>query len=71
MIKQNKTKLQFIFGAVLFLAVSLAACNNDGEKKETVKDAPAVTTTPPVVIKDTIDTMEKMKGGVSPTPQGN
>jgi uncharacterized lipoprotein len=70
MIKQNKTKLPFILGAALLLSV--AACNNSGEKKETVKDEPATTTTPTPApsVKDSTDTMEKIKGGVSPTPGG-
>jgi hypothetical protein len=68
MIKQNKTKLQFVLGTVLFLSVAVAGCNNDGEKKETVKDEPVVTAP---VVTDSIDTnhMEKMKGGVSPVDE--
>lgn len=58
MIRQNKTKLQFALGAILFLSVAVTACNNDGEKKETV-----TTTT---VVKDSTDTMVKIKGKVSP-----
>jgi uncharacterized lipoprotein len=71
MIKQNKTKLPFILGAALLLSV--AACNNNGEKKETVKDEPAnemKTPTPPPSVSDSTDTMEKVKGAVSPTPGG-
>ena len=61
MIKQNKTKLQFVLGAILFLSVAVAACNNDGEKKETVKNESTTTT----VKRDSTDTM--IKGGkVSP-----
>ena len=74
MIRQNKTKLYFILGTALFLTFAVAACNNDGETKEVVKDsitAPIVT--PPVVIKDSIDTMEKIPGkkapGSDPKPQ--
>jgi hypothetical protein len=68
MIKQNKTKLQFILGAILFLSVAVTACNNDGEKKETVKDEPVITAP---AVTDSIDTnhMEKMKGGVSPVDE--
>ena len=66
MIKQNKTKLKIIAGALMFFSFTLVACNNDGEKKETVKDEPAITTTPPTTVKDSTDTMEKIKGGVSP-----
>ncbi len=61
MIKQNKTKLPFALGAILFLSVAVTACNNDGEKKETV-----TTTT---VVRDSTDTMEKMKGKVSPVEE--
>ena len=67
--KTNKTKLQFFIGAILFLSFTVAACNNDGEKKETVKDAPATTTTT-TVVRDSTDTMVKEKVGVSPTPGG-
>jgi hypothetical protein len=64
MTKQNKTKLQFIFGATLVLAFAFTACNNEAEKK----DAPVETTTvtPPPVVKDTIDTMEAIPGKVAP-----
>jgi hypothetical protein len=68
MITQNKTKLQFFLGAALFLSVAVAACNNDGEKKETVKDEPATTTTVPEK-RDSSDSMEKMKGAVSPVEE--
>ena len=61
MIKQNKTKLLFALGAILFLSVAVAACNNDGEKKETV-----TTTT---VVRDSTDSMEKIKGSVSPVEE--
>ena len=61
MIKQNKTKLLFALGAVLFLSFAVASCNNDGEKKETV-----TTTT---VVRDSTDTMVKEKGGVSPVEE--
>lgn len=66
MIKQNKTKMQFVLGAILFLSVAVTACNNDGEKKETVKDEPAVTAP---VKRDSTDSMEKMKGAVSPVDE--
>lgn len=68
MIKQNKTKLQFVLGAILFLSVAVAACNNDGEKKVTVKDEP-VTTTTVTEKRDSTDSMEKIKGGVSPVEE--
>lgn len=61
MIKQNKTKLQFVLGAILFLSVAVTACNNDGEKKDTVKKE---TTT--VIKRDSTDSMVKETGGVSP-----
>lgn len=62
MIKQNKTKLQFALGAILFLSVAFAACNNDSEKK---KDETVTTT----VVRDSTDTMEKIKGKVSPVEE--
>jgi ABC-type Zn uptake system ZnuABC Zn-binding protein ZnuA len=70
MIKTNKTNLQFFLGAILFVSFTVAACNNDGEKKETVKDEPATTTTTTTVVRDSTDTMVKEKVGVSPTPGG-
>ena len=75
MIRQNKTKLQFILGGALFLSFAVAACNNDGETKEVVKDSITTTivTPPPVVTIDSNDTMEKMTGkkapGSDPKPQ--
>jgi len=66
MIKQNKTKLQFIFGGILMLTFAVAACNNSGEKKEGTKDT-VVTTTPPVTVRDSVDTnMEPIPGKVAP-----
>jgi hypothetical protein len=65
MIKQNKTKLQFILAATLMLTLSFTACNNDGEKKDAVKDAP-VTVTPAPSVKDSTDTMESKTGKVAP-----
>ena len=65
MIKQNKTKLHFIIGGALLLTFAVAGCNNNGENKEVKKDT-AVTFTPPVIVKDTIDTMEGKKGNVAP-----
>ena len=77
--KQNKTKLQFILGGILFLTFAVAACNNGDNKdsKAAVKDSPATemkTTTPPPATNDSIhkkDSMEVTPGKVSPTPQGN
>jgi hypothetical protein len=72
MIKTNKTNLQFFLGAALFLSFTVAACNNDGEKKDAVKDEPATemkTTTPPPATHDSLDTMVKEKGAVSPVEE--
>ena len=68
MIKQNKTKLQFILAASLMLSIAVVACNNGGEKKEATKDSGAVTTTPPPPpsVKDSNDTMEPMTGKKAP-----
>lgn len=65
MIKQNKTKLQFVLGAILFLSVAVTACNN-GDKKDTVKDGPAVTDS---LKKNVTDSMVKETGGVSPVEE--
>ena len=66
MIRQNKTKLQFILGGALLLTLAVAACNNGGETKVVTKDSITTTVTPPVVIKDSNDTMEKMPGKKAP-----
>jgi hypothetical protein len=73
--KQNRTKLQFILGGILFLTFAIAACNNgdDKDSKAAVKDSPATEmkpTIPPSTV-DSGDSMEKIKGKVSPTPTGN
>lgn len=60
MIKQNKTKLQFILGGAVMLTLAVAACNNTTEKEP----EKTIIVTPPV--KDTIDTMVKMPGSVAP-----
>lgn len=69
MITHNKTKLQFLLSTALFLSVTAISCNN-GENKETVKDEPAteIKTTPPPApaTVDSVDSMEKTKGNVSP-----
>ena len=65
MIKQNKTRLQFMLGGILMLTFAVAGCNNDGEKKEAVKDS-VVTLTPPTIVKDSTDTMEAKPGNVAP-----
>jgi hypothetical protein len=67
--KTTRTRLQFIVGAILFLSFAVAACNNDGEKKVTVKDEPVTTTTVTTVVRDSTDSMEKIKGGVSPVEE--
>jgi hypothetical protein len=68
MIKQNKTKLQFILGGILMLTFAVAACNNSGESKEAKKDTVVTTTTPPPppTVKDSNDTMEATPGKVAP-----
>lgn len=73
MIRQNKTKLQFILAGILMLSFGVTACNNSGDTKETPKDSvgaeqKVVTPPPPPVVKDSNDTMEKTPGKVSPTP---
>ena len=62
MIKQNKTKLQFMLGGAVMLTLAVAACNNSTEKEP--EKTVIVTPAPPV--KDTIDTMVKMPGSVAP-----
>ncbi len=69
MIRQNRTRLQFMLAAILMLTMAGTACNN--EKKEESKDAPAdsmtkTTPTPAPAIKDSNDTMESKKGNVAP-----
>jgi hypothetical protein len=65
MIKQNRTKLQFILGGILMLTFAVAGCNNDGEKKEATKDT--LTKTPPATVNVPLDTpMEKIPGKVAP-----
>ena len=66
MIRQNKTKLQFIIAA-LVLTIAVTSCNS-GETKEVTKDSITTTivTPPPVVIRDSNDTMEKKVGDKAP-----
>ena len=59
MLKQNKTKLQFVLAGALMLTFAIGGCNNSTEKKETV-------VTPAPTIKDSIDTMVKTPGSVAP-----
>ncbi|MBK8611018.1 MAG: hypothetical protein IPL84_14030 [Chitinophagaceae bacterium] len=71
MITQNKTKLQFLFVAILFLMVSVSSCNN-GEK---AAEEPAKTETPAATPPDSTQVndstkMEATPGSVSPTPGG-
>lgn len=63
MIKQNKTRLQFMLGGILMLTFAVAGCNNSGEKKEAAKDS-VVTTTP--AVRDSNDTMEPVTGKKAP-----
>ena len=65
MIKQNKTKLQFILGGVVMLTLAVAACNNTTEKEP---EKTIIVTPPPV--KDSIDTMVKMPGSGAPVTDG-
>lgn len=71
MIKQNKTKLQFILGGILMLALTVGACNGSGESKETATDTTLEIKTDTMPLRDSTDTMEKTPGKVSPTPGGN
>jgi uncharacterized lipoprotein len=66
MIKQNRTKLQFLLGAILML--TFAACNNSSENKEATKDTMTKTETPPPApaVRDSADTMEVTPGKVAP-----
>lgn len=66
MIKQNRTKLQFILAA--FLMLTFVACNNSGGDKEATKDTATKTETPPPAptIRDSDDTMEAIPGKVAP-----
>lgn len=69
MTKQNKTKLQFILGGILFLTFAVAACNgSDKDTQVVVKDS--TVTKIKTTVHDSTDTMEKIKGKVSPTPGG-
>jgi hypothetical protein len=72
MMMQNKTKLQFLLAGILFVTVSLTACNNDADKNKPAEE-PAKTETPAPATGDTTqkkDTMEVTPGKVSPTPEG-
>lgn len=65
MIKQNKTKLQFILAGILML--TFAACNNSGDKKETETTKDTITTVVPApAVRDSGDTMEATPGKVAP-----
>lgn len=67
MIKQNKTRLQFMLGGILMLTFAVAGCNNDGEKKEAAKDSIVVTPPPPPpAVRDSNDTMEPVTGKKAP-----
>jgi PBP1b-binding outer membrane lipoprotein LpoB len=60
--KQNKTKLQFILGGILFVTFAVAGCNGGETEKEATKDTTATeikTTVPDVPVKDTMDTGDK------------
>jgi hypothetical protein len=64
MIKQNRTKLQFILAGFLMFAFS--ACNNSSETKEAAKDTTTQTVAPTPAVRDSIDTMEAKPGNVAP-----
>lgn len=70
MIKQNKTKLQFILGGFFLATLAISACNNEGDTKEAAEE-PVKTEEPAPVAKDSTDTMEVTPGSVSPTPEAN
>jgi hypothetical protein len=65
--KTTRTKLQFIVGAILFSSVAVIGCNNGEEKAAPATETKTVTTT--TVTRDSTDTMEKIKGGVSPVDE--
>lgn len=64
MIKQNKTKLQFILAGILMM--TFAACNNGGKKEETTKETPTEVAPTAPVVRDSTDSMEPIPGKVAP-----
>jgi hypothetical protein len=55
-----------MLGGILMLTFTVVACNNSGEKKEATKDT-VVTATPPVTVRDSVDTtMEPIPGSKAP-----
>ena len=64
MIKQNKTKLQFILAGMLVM--TFVACNNGEKKEETTKETPTEVAPPAPAVRDSADTMEVKPGNVAP-----
>ncbi len=64
MIKQNKTKLQFILAGMLMM--TFVACNNGEKKEEATKETPTEVAPPPATTRDSADTMEAKTGNVAP-----
>ena len=66
--KQKKTKLTFIFAALLLSAVVFTACNNSSSDKPATTETPAATKdSTPVPAPALDDSM--MKGNTKPTPE--
>ncbi len=66
--KQNKTKLQFILGGILFLTVAFAACNSGDAAKETPVDTTKQEMPAPAPAAN--DSMEVTPGNVAPVTDG-
>ncbi len=62
--KQIRTKLQFIFGAILLVTFAVTGCNNNGEADKATKDS-ITKPPPPAPVKDSMDTANE-----APTPDG-
>ena len=54
--KQNKTKLQFILGAILLVTFAVAGCNNGEADKTTTTETKTTVTEQP---RDSMDTGDK------------
>lgn len=62
MIKQNKTKLQFILGGILMVTFAVAGCNSGDADKAATKDTPVTevkTAVPDLPVLDSMDTGDK------------
>ena len=68
--KQKKTKLTFIFAALLLSAVVFTACNNSSSDKPATTETPAATkdSTPAPAPAPALDD-SMMKGNTKPTPE--